>query len=102
MSSIHPSDPLQSRLIRAARRRGSVVERGRQSQLAVYIACLVRLDEQAGRPHRPRRTLDQALGLLERPDQSPSSDAQIQKLLAKRRMKKQPGRRPAARKPCAS
>jgi hypothetical protein len=33
MSSIYLSDQLKSKLLRAARRRGYVVERGRQSQL---------------------------------------------------------------------
>ena len=55
---------LKSQLVRAARRRGFAVERDRQSQLVEYIAYQVRLDEQAGQLPRPRRTLDQALGLL--------------------------------------
>ena len=88
MSSIYLSDQLKSRLIRAARRRGFAVERGRQSRLAEYNAYLVRLDEQAGRPARPRRTLEQALGLLALPGQRPPTEAQIQDLLAERRMKK--------------
>ncbi len=88
MSSIYLSDNLKSRLVRAARRRGFAVERGRQSQLAEYIAYLVRLDEQAGRPARPRRTLDQALGLLARPGEAPPTDAQVRELLAERRLKK--------------
>jgi hypothetical protein len=88
MSSIYLSDQLKARLIRAARRRGFVVELGRQSQLAEYIAYLVRLDEQAGRAARPRRTLDQALGLLERPGQRPPTEADIHDLLSERRMRK--------------
>lgn len=88
MSSIYLSDQLKSRLIRAARRRGFSVERGRQSQLAEYVAYLVRLDEQAGQPSRPRRTLEQALGLLVQPGQTSPTDAQIEDLLAERRMRK--------------
>jgi len=87
LSSIYLSDQLKARLVRA-RRRGFAVERGRQSQLAAYIAYLVRLDEQAGQPNRPRRTLPQALGLLARPGQTAPSDAQVKALLAGRRMKK--------------
>ena len=88
MSSIYLSDQLKSQLVRAARRRGFAVERGRQSQLAEYIAYLVRLDEQAGQLPRPRRTLDQALGLLARPGQAAPSDAQVGDWLGERRMKK--------------
>ena len=88
VSSIYLSDQLKARLVRAARRRGFAVERGRQSQLAEYIAYLVRLDEQAGPRNHPRRTLNQALGLLARPAQAAPSDAQIQDLLAERRMRK--------------
>lgn len=86
MSSIYLSDQLKTKLIRAARKRGFAVERGRQSQLAEYIAYLVRLDEQTGPPRKTRRTLEQALGLLERPGQSAPSDADIDALLAERRL----------------
>jgi hypothetical protein len=88
MSSIYLPDQLKSRLIRAARRRGFAVELGRQSQLAEYIAYLVRVDEKTGRSARPRRTLDQALGLLERPNQPAPTDSEVQDLLAERRLKK--------------
>ena len=88
MSSIYLSEQLKSRLVRAARRRGFAVERGRQSQLAEYTAYLVHLDEQAGQLPRPRRTLDHALGLLARPGQGAPSDAQVSDWLAERRMKK--------------
>lgn len=88
MSSIYLSNQLKSRLIRAARRRGFAVALGRQSQLSEYIAYLVRLDEQTGRSARPRRTLEQALGLLERPGQPAVTDAQVNELLVERRMKK--------------
>lgn len=88
MSSIYLPDDLKSRLIRAARRRGFAVERGRQSQLTEYIGYLVRLDEQTGRASQPRRTLDQALGLLAVPGQRPPTDAQVEELLAERRLRK--------------
>ncbi len=88
MSSIYVPDDLKSRLIRAARRRGFAVERGRQSQLTEYIGYLIRLDEQTGRASQPRRTLDQALGLLALPNQRPPTDAQVEALLAERRMRK--------------
>ena len=74
--------------MRAARRRGYVVERGRQSQLAEYLAYLIRLDEQTGCAERPRRTLDQALGLLSIPGKTAPSDEAIKDLLAERRMRK--------------
>lgn len=86
MSSIYLSDPLKSRLMQAARRRGFVVGRGRQSQLAEYLAYLIRLDEQVGRAERPRRTLDQALGLLAVPGQEAPTDEHVKELLAERRM----------------
>ncbi len=88
MSSIYLSDQLKAKLVRAAKRRGYVVERGRQSQLAEYLAYLIRLDEQTGRAERPRRTLDQALGLLSLPGNRAPSDEAIQDLLAERRMRK--------------
>ena len=88
MSSIYLSDQLKSKLVRAARRRGYVVQRGRQSQLAEYLAYLIRLDEQTGRAERPRRTLDQALGLLETPGKATPNDAMVSDLLAARRMRK--------------
>jgi hypothetical protein len=88
MSSIYLSDQLKSKLVRAARRRGYVVERGRQSQLAEYLAYLIRLDEQTGRAERPARTLDQALGLLAVPGRNAPSDEMVKDLLAERRMLK--------------
>lgn len=88
MSSIYLSDQLKAKLVRAARRRGYLVERGRQSQLAEYLAYLIRLDEQTGRAERPRRTLDQALGLLSVSGKSAPSDEGIRDILAERRMRK--------------
>ena len=88
MSSIYLSDQLKAKLVRAARRRGYVVERGRQSQLAEYLAYLIRLDEQTGRSERPRRTLDQALGLLSVAGEPAPSDEAIRDLLAERCMRK--------------
>lgn len=88
MSSIYLSDQLKAKLVRAARRRGYLVERGRQSQLAEYLAYLIRLDEQIGRAERPRRTLDQALGLLSVAGKPAPSDEAIRDILAERRMRK--------------
>jgi hypothetical protein len=88
MSSIYVSDQLKSKLVKAARRRGYVVERGRQSQLAEYLAYLIRLDEQTGRAERPARTLDQALGLLAVAGRNVPSDEMVKDLLAERRMRK--------------
>jgi hypothetical protein len=88
MSSIYVSDQLKSKLVKAARRRGYVVERGRQSQLAEYLAYLIRLDEQTGRAERPARTLDQALGLLAVAGMNVPSDEMVKDLLAERRMRK--------------
>jgi hypothetical protein len=88
MSSIYLSDQLKSKLVRAARRRGYIVERGRQSQLAEYLAYLIRLDERTGRAERPARTLDQALGLLAIPGKDAPSDEMVKDLLAERRMRK--------------
>jgi len=86
MSSVYLPAPLKARLIRAARRHGFAVERGRQSQLTEFIAYLVKLDEQVG-PARPQRhTLQQALGLLQRPGQAAPSDADVAALLDERRM----------------
>jgi hypothetical protein len=87
MSSIYLPDQLKAELVRAARRRGYAVERGRQSQLAEYLAYLIRLDEQAGGAERPRRTLDQALGLLAVPGKAAPSDAEVDDLLAERRLR---------------
>jgi hypothetical protein len=67
MSSIYLSANLKARLIRAARRHGFVVERGRQSQLTEFIAYLVALDEQAGQAAPRRQTLNRALCLLAQP-----------------------------------
>ena len=86
MSSIYLPDELKSRLIRAARRRGYNVERGRQSQLTEYIAFLVQLDEQVGHSLPRRRTLPQALGLLARPNRPPPSDSEIESLQDQRRV----------------
>ena len=88
MSSIYLSDQLKSKLVRAARRRGYAVERGRQSQLAEYLAYLIRLDEQTGRGERPRKTLEQALGLLAIPGRPAPSDEAVRDLLSERRMRK--------------
>jgi hypothetical protein len=88
MSSIYLSDQLKVKLVRAARRRGYLVERGRQSQLAEYLAYLIRLDEQNDRAERPRRTLDQALGLLSVAGKPAPSDKTIRDILAERRMRK--------------
>jgi hypothetical protein len=88
MSSIYVPDQIKSKLMQAARRRGYVVERGRQSQLAEYLAYLIRLDEQTGRAERPGRTLDQALGLLAIPGKDAPSDEMVKELLAERRMRK--------------
>ena len=86
MSSIYLPAGLKARLILAARRHGFVVERGRQSQLTVFIAYLVRLDEQVGHMPQRRQTLNQALGLLARPGQPPLTDAEVDELLDARRM----------------
>lgn len=88
MGSIYLSDQLKLKLVLGARRRGYVVERGRQSQLAEYLAYLIRLDEQTGRAERPRHTLDQALGLLAVRGKVAPSDAVVNELLAERRLLK--------------
>lgn len=88
MSSIYLSDQLKARLLQAARRRGYIVQRGRQSQLAEYLAYLIGLDEQMDRAERPRRTLDQALGLLAVPGQPAPTDEMLSDLLTERRMRK--------------
>ena len=88
MSSIYLSDQLKARLVRAAWRRGYIVERGRQSRLAEYLAYLIRLDEQTGRAERPRRTLDQTLELLSVAGQPAPSDQAIRDILSERRMHK--------------
>ncbi len=88
MSSIYLSDQLKEKLVRAARRRGYVVQRGPQSQLAEYLAYLVQLDEQTGHAEHSRRTLDQALGLLDVPGKAAPTDAVVKDLLAERRMRK--------------
>ena len=88
MSSIYLSDQLKEKLVRAARRRGYVVQRGPRSQLSEYLAYLIQLDEQTGRAERPRHTLDQALGLLEVPGRAAPTDAVVKELLAERRMRK--------------
>ena len=86
MSSIYLPNDLKTRLIRAARHRGYAIERGRQSQLAEYIAYLVQLDEQSGSSRSKRQTLPQALGLLARPSKPAPTDAEIEQLLDERRM----------------
>ncbi len=86
MSSVYLPATLKARLIRAARRHGFVVERGRQSQLTEFIAYLVKLDEQVGPARLQRHTFAQALGLLERPGQAPPTDADMVALLDARRM----------------
>jgi hypothetical protein len=52
------------------------------------LAYLIRLDEQAGQAERPRRTLDQALGLLAVPGKAAPSDEMVMDLIAERRMQK--------------
>lgn len=88
MGSIYLPDQLKAKLVQAARRRGYLVGRGRQSQLAEYLAYLIRLDEQAGGAERPRRTLDQARGLLSVAGKPAPSDEAIRDILAERRMRK--------------
>ena len=87
MSSIYLPDELKSRLIRAARRRGYHVDRGRQSQLTEYIAYLVLQDERSAPEAPRRRTLDRALGLLRSATGPAPSDAEIDRLLDERRMR---------------
>ena len=86
MSSVYISSHLKSRLIQAARRRGFVVERGRQSKLAEYIAYLVALDEQTESNHPPQ-TLGRALGLLASEGLAPPTDEDVQLILNERRLK---------------
>ena len=86
MSSIYLPANLKVRLIRAARRHGFVVERGRQSHLTEFIAYLVALDEQAGQAAPRRQTLNRALGLLAQPAQRPPTDAEVDEILVLRRM----------------
>ncbi|MGE0494293.1 MAG: hypothetical protein AB7S38_34090 [Vulcanimicrobiota bacterium] len=81
MSSIYLPAELKRRLVEAARKRGYVVERGRQSQLVDYIAYLVEQDEQRS------PTFERALGLLAGP-QAPPDDEAIERLLAQRRLEK--------------
>lgn len=88
MSSIYLSDQLKVKLVRAARRRGYTVTRGRQSQLAEYLAYLIQLDEQSVQTKKPRRTLEQAHGLLATPGKRAPSDKEVDDLLAERRMRK--------------
>jgi hypothetical protein len=87
MSSIYVPDELKARLIRAARRRGFSIERGRQSQLTEYIAYLVDLDETAGQPAKKRPTFAQASGLLARLGEPPPSDEEVADILDERRMR---------------
>jgi hypothetical protein len=87
MSSIYLPDQLKSKLLQAAKRRGYVVQRGRQSQLAEYLAYLISLDDQNGHTERPRQTLHQARGLLAVPGQLPPTDAEVDDLLFERRMR---------------
>lgn len=63
-----------------ARRRGYIVQRGSQSQLAEHLAYLIRLDERTGRAERPRRTLEQAFGLLSVPGKVAPSDEDVNNL----------------------
>ena len=86
MSSIYLPAELKTRLIRAARHRGYSIERGPQSQLAEYIAYLVKLDETSGPAKSTRSTLARAVGLLARPSQPAPTDAEIDRLLDERRM----------------
>jgi hypothetical protein len=86
MGSIYLPDDLKSSLVRAARLRGFTIGRGRQSQLAEYIAYLVRLDERAGKRSQQRHNLKQALGLLAQPGEQSPTDAEIEELLGARRM----------------
>jgi hypothetical protein len=87
MSSIYLPANLKARIIRAARRHGFVVERGRQSQLTEFIAYLVQLDEQVGQAApQQRHTLNKALGLLAKPGQRPPTDAEVDEILDLRRL----------------
>ncbi len=88
MNAIYSSDQLEAKLVRATKGRGYAVERGRQPPSAEYLAYLIQLDEQTGRAERPRRTVDQAMGLLAFPGKQDPSDGTIQDLLAERRMRK--------------
>ncbi|MCC6189070.1 MAG: hypothetical protein IT318_08540 [Anaerolineales bacterium] len=88
MSSIYLPEELKARLIRAARRRGFQVERGRQSQLAEYIAYLVESDERAGRARGKRNTLALASGLLIQPGRAAPSEAEVDAWLDERRTRK--------------
>jgi hypothetical protein len=88
VSSIYIPEELKARLVRGARRRGFQVERGRQSQLAEYIAFLVENDERAGRTGPKRDTLSLASGLLLKPGQTPPSDAEVEQWLHEKRMRK--------------
>lgn len=88
MSSIYLSDQLKVKLVRAAQRRGYTVTRGRQSQLAEYLAYLIQLDEQSVQTKKPRRTLEQAHGLLTTLGKRAPSDKEVDDLLAERRMRK--------------
>jgi hypothetical protein len=81
-------EELKTRLVRAARRRGFLVERGRQSQLADYIAYLVENDERTGQARGKRNTLAIASGLLLQPGRSAPSDAEVEAWLDERRTRK--------------
>lgn len=87
MSSIYLPAELKVRLIDAARRRGFVVERGRQSQLAEYLEYLVGLDERTGPYAKQPGFFEQARGLLATPGVT-VSDEQVEELLAERRIRK--------------
>jgi hypothetical protein len=88
LSSIYLPDELKTRLVRAARRRGFQVERGRQSQLADYIAYLVENDERAGQARGQRNTLALASGLLLQPGRPAPSEAEVEAWLDERRMRR--------------
>lgn len=85
MSSVYLSEQVKSRLISAARRRGFNIERGRQSELANYIAYLISLDENTPSAPGNKNTLGRALGLLAQESHEPPNDQQVADWLNERR-----------------
>ena len=87
MSSIYLPEKLKAKLLKAARRRGFKIGRGRQSQITEYLAYLIDLDEQLEDFDQPRRTMEKARGLLVIPGRSAPTDDEIDEMLAERRLK---------------
>jgi hypothetical protein len=88
MSSIYVSDALKAKLIGAARKRGYIVTRGRQSQLAEFLDYLIQVDSREDVVAPPRRTLEQAMGLASVAGKATPTDAEVESMLEQRRLQK--------------